>query len=760
MPSPRRRASLPRAVMAVSWATLTLSTSAEDSTGCTITAKICSNFPDFQRTQFRDDIGETHVNAGGNDAACLKRAEDFHHWCGNGASDAQVAASYEREQLSQVYHPGACPGGWSQWDAFCYKHFWEKKTWFEAEAFCRQYGEGSHLASIHSRAENRFIFALTGGLSAWIGYTDLDQDTHYKWSDNTQDDFSNFAKNCTGREHEPDCKPEERQQQWYDWEGHDRGTFVCKRNALLPVALLRNVSARILITRPWHELLPTLASSLESNTTKSQVSLKVDAIAKPEASAAEGKPMLEPRLGFFKVRPHRTAAVGLCALAAALAARRGDHAGEKADALGKVTELKKRFALRVECAHKTCSKVKMLQVDVHFEIGWQKNKDRNLDFMEKVVRQQLHGRMQMQFSSEHFFDAMPLMSGMSTSRRAMGNGEGHDYDDIFYVRKYLEPAKFKKLALGNWEMPENATRVVTLPELVDAGVQYGHKSNMWNPKMLKYLYADNGGTHIFDLVQTAANLNRACYYCMEAAAKGANFIFIGTKEQAREQVKKYAEEAGVPYCDLRFVGGVISNFAVIRKSVDMMLKLKEEKQQNAWSVLSEFKRFLNECKLNRMEKKYAGIVNLTSYPDICIFVDEAKERLPLAEMTRIGVPTVGMVDSNNDPTYVDIPIPSNTSSTRSIELVLRKLSEAIKKGKALAQMNPQGPPPEDKEWDPWILSRDRIRFMRRRSKRQGWMKGIYGSYENWKKCHPWGAVPTVAPFHDFKWNDILDPAHN
>ncbi|CAK8985677.1 unnamed protein product [Durusdinium trenchii] len=229
MPSPRRRASLPRAVMAVSWATLTLSTSAEDSTGCTITAKICSNFPDFQRTQFRDDIGETHVNAGGNDAACLKRAEDFHHWCGNGASDAQVAASYEREQLSQVYHPGACPGGWSQWDAFCYKHFWEKKTWFEAEAFCRQYGEGSHLASIHSRAENRFIFALTGGLSAWIGYTDLDQDTHYKWSDNTQDDFSNFAKNCTGREHEPDCKPEERQQQWYDWEGHDRGTFVCKR---------------------------------------------------------------------------------------------------------------------------------------------------------------------------------------------------------------------------------------------------------------------------------------------------------------------------------------------------------------------------------------------------------------------------------------------------------------------------------------------------------------------------------------------------
>ncbi|CAL1155652.1 unnamed protein product [Cladocopium goreaui] len=309
---------------------------------------------------------------------------------------------------------------------------------------------------------------------------------------------------------------------------------------------------------------------------------------------------------------------------------------------------------------------------------------------------------------------------MSSTKREYANNMKHDYDDLFYVRKYLEPAKFKKLALGNWEMPENATKVVTLQELIEAGVQYGHKSNMWNPKMLKYLYADNGGTHIFDLVQTAANLNRACYYCMEAAAKGATFMMIGTKEQAREQVAKYAQEADCHYCDLRFVGGVISNFPVIRKAVELMETLREEKRQNAWSVLSEFKRFLNECKLNRLEKKYNGIVNMTSYPDICIFVDEAKERLPISEMTRIGVPCVGMVDSNNDPTFIDIPIPSNTSNTRSIELILRKLSEAIKKGKMMKTT----PSAEDnvKEWDPWILSRDRIRYLRRRSKRQGWQK--------------------------------------
>merc|ERR1711920_511097 len=158
------------------------------------------------------------------------------------------AATYNPAQWTQVYHPGACERGWSQWDAFCYKHFWEKRDWFSAEAACRE--RNSHLASVHTQAENRFIYTLTSGLSAWIGYTDLDQDTHYKWSDNTQDDFSNFAKNCTGREHEPDCKPEEKKQQWYDWNGGDAGTFVCKRNALVPMAILKNVTAKTMTGKP------------------------------------------------------------------------------------------------------------------------------------------------------------------------------------------------------------------------------------------------------------------------------------------------------------------------------------------------------------------------------------------------------------------------------------------------------------------------------------------------------------------------------
>ncbi|CAE7029031.1 unnamed protein product [Symbiodinium sp. CCMP2592] len=556
--------------------------------GCTITAKLCRNFPEYQQRQFRDDLGESHVNAGSNDAACLKRAEDFHHWCGNGASDdAQVAATYGADHLSQVYHPGACHAGWSQWDAFCYKHFWEKKTWFEAEAACRQFGEGSHLASIHSRAENRFIYTLTNGLSTWIGYTDLDQDTHFQWSDNTQDDFSNFAKNCTGREHEPDCKPEERQQQWYDWEGNDRGTFVCKRNALLPMALLRNVSARTLISRSWGELLPALAAGAGPRIGQNETlpAVKVDEITKPplqEPAASKSAP--EPRLALPKARKAAQALdplllrlpiipmLSLSFLPATALVRwppplpwlRWLHAAG-ARASPPFQNLKRLWELSL---HSATAKVEMMSrlrepaaaIDCpisdmlltggcilpgcdagkqtifsnrkHGEKkarkwgfvcdallqGWVANKDKNIDFMEKVVRQQLHGRFQFQFASQHFFDVTPMGSGMSRNKRDFGIYMNHDYDDMFYVRKFLEPAKFKKLALGNWEMPENAPRVATMQELVEAGVQYGHKSNKWNPAMLKYLYADND-VQCQDLVLRFTGMSRTWMFASGSADK-------------------------------------------------------------------------------------------------------------------------------------------------------------------------------------------------------------------------------------------------
>lgn len=258
--------------------------------GCIITAKVCRNFPEFNRTQFRDTLGEEHLGTGTEAAACLKRAEDFHHWCGNGPEPgASVASTFSKEAISQIYDAGACVPGWSQFDAFCYKFFLEMSTWAEAEATCRDLN--SHLVSIHSRMENSFVHGLAHGLKVWIGYTDIDQDTRYTWSDNTQDDFTNFAKNCSGRESEAGCSQPEVQQQWYQSSGIEKSPFVCKKNAQLPVSLQLNTTAESLLRIAWPESVPA------TSTRQKELRPRIQATLLPDRCAASSvrRPLL-PRM--------------------------------------------------------------------------------------------------------------------------------------------------------------------------------------------------------------------------------------------------------------------------------------------------------------------------------------------------------------------------------------------------------------------------------------------------------------------------------
>lgn len=209
---------------------------------CIITAKQCNNFPTFSGTQFPDKYGEELLDVG-SPSKCVRRAEDFHHWCGNGrdSEKATVAATHRETMLTQIYHPTACDPKWSLYGKHCYTHVWEHKTWWEAEAWCNE--RGGNLCSIHGKPENEFVFTLTKGLSSWIGYNDVDQDEDYQWSDSTKTDFDNMNKNCTGRETEPDCQPEAVAQQWFNWEGHDRGTWVCKKLAKYGLTLMRNTTS-------------------------------------------------------------------------------------------------------------------------------------------------------------------------------------------------------------------------------------------------------------------------------------------------------------------------------------------------------------------------------------------------------------------------------------------------------------------------------------------------------------------------------------
>jgi len=217
------------------------------SASCLITSKVCANFPEFGRTQFRDVVGEEYLQAAQHEAACLKRAEDFHHWCGN-TGNISVAATFMPDK-TQFYDPGACDAGWSQWQAFCYRFHLDLKTWREAEEICL--AQESHLASVHSMEENRFVHLLAHGLKVWIGYHQ--QQERFAWTDRSQEDFTNFAKNCSGRSHEADCQADQVQQQWHHSSGAERSPFVCKRNAKR-VSAVHSISAERLLKEEWELL--------------------------------------------------------------------------------------------------------------------------------------------------------------------------------------------------------------------------------------------------------------------------------------------------------------------------------------------------------------------------------------------------------------------------------------------------------------------------------------------------------------------------
>lgn len=386
--------------------------------------------------------------------------------------------------------------------------------------------------------------------------------------------------------------------------------------------------------------------------------------------------------------------------------------------------------------------------------GWQ-TKYKKASDIEEHVKKVLFGRVQFRFTSNHFTDATPPFKATEQGRGGrQEQAPNHDMTSARYIRMYLNTPKFKKLELTKWEMPDKYTPVVTLKELVNAGMHFGHSSSIWNPSMLKYLYDDNNGTHIFDLVQTAASLNRACYYAMEAASKGATFLLLGTKAQAQPIVREAAKRLGMPYCDQRVVGGLISNFFLAKQGIDLMLKLEKEEAQGAWKKLNLDIQDRNTLKLRRLQRLYDGVRDMEFLPDIVILVDELKERCIVDECDRMAIPVIGLVDSNNRPDKIDLPVPGNASSSRCIELFVSKLEDSIMNGLRLLKAIPPGNREVIPEaFDPWLFSINRNRGQFHRSKRQPWHKGMYGTYENFKKARPFGHIPGLPKYREINWNE-------
>ena len=233
-------------------------------------------------------------------------------------------------------------------------------------------------------------------------------------------------------------------------------------------------------------------------------------------------------------------------------------------------------------------------------------------------------------------------------------------------------------------MPKKKSEfIVPLEELLEAGSHFGHQSRRWNPKMDEYLYSVRDGVHIFDLVKTAEGLKKAYEFVSELAAEGKKIIFIGTKRQAQEIIKEEAKKSGVFYVAERWMGGTITNWEQIEKSVKRLSERKEKLETGEYDKYTKKEKVLIRREVGKLERFYGGLAGMKKNPDAIFVVDTVREIAAVKEAKLRGVKVVAMVDSNSNPDMVDYVIPANDDAVRSIKLIVSKIAEAYVEGKSL-----------------------------------------------------------------------------
>nr|ARW69319.1 ribosomal protein S2 [Polysiphonia sp.] len=223
--------------------------------------------------------------------------------------------------------------------------------------------------------------------------------------------------------------------------------------------------------------------------------------------------------------------------------------------------------------------------------------------------------------------------------------------------------------------------IVSLEELLEAGVHFGHQSRRWNPKMFPYIYTERNGIHIIDLVQTAQLLNDACDFVKKCSQQGKTFLFLGTKRQAAGIIAKEAIRSNSFYVNQRWLGGMLTNWITIKARVDRLNYLEQKDQDGFIDDLPKKEASTIRKELDRLRKHLNGIKDMTTLPDLVIIVDQKKESTAIQECRKLGVPTICILDTNCNPEIVDIPIPANDDAIRSIKLVLSKIADSILEGK-------------------------------------------------------------------------------
>ncbi|MEM7770709.1 MAG: 30S ribosomal protein S2 [Cyanobacteria bacterium P01_E01_bin.6] len=223
--------------------------------------------------------------------------------------------------------------------------------------------------------------------------------------------------------------------------------------------------------------------------------------------------------------------------------------------------------------------------------------------------------------------------------------------------------------------------VVSLAQLLESGVHFGHQTRRWNPKMSRYIYTARNGVHIIDLVQTAQLMEEAYSFMRDASEKGQKVLFVGTKRQAAGIVAQEASRCGSYYVNQRWLGGMLTNWATIKTRIDRLKELERRQETGALDLLPKKEAAVLRRELEKLEKYLGGLKLMRQVPDIVVIVDQRREYNAVQECEKLGIPIVSLLDTNCDPDVVDIPIPANDDAIRSIKLVIGKLADAIYEGR-------------------------------------------------------------------------------
>jgi small subunit ribosomal protein S2 len=222
---------------------------------------------------------------------------------------------------------------------------------------------------------------------------------------------------------------------------------------------------------------------------------------------------------------------------------------------------------------------------------------------------------------------------------------------------------------------------LTMKELLEAGVHFGHQTKRWNPKMQKYIFGERNGIYIIDLQKTLKKFREAYAFVRELAAGGGNVLFIGTKKQAQETVFEEANRCGMYYVNQRWLGGTLTNFSTIRKSITRLKKLEEMKETGEYERLPKKEALELDREREKLEKALIGIKAMDSLPAAVFIIDPRKEKIAVAEAQRLGIPIVSIVDTNCDPTGIDYAIPGNDDAIRAVRLITSRIADAINEGR-------------------------------------------------------------------------------